>query len=74
MLPTYLSPKAQQIIDRLAAIDYEIAQICELRIRDAFSRHLIALNLPDRPVEIYRSFDAACDAAREVMFFDAAWQ
>jgi hypothetical protein len=74
MLWSDLSPKAQQIMDRLAAIDYENPKICEQGIRDAFSRHLIALNLPDRPVEIYRSFDAACDAAREVMFFDAAWQ
>ena len=70
MLLTDLLPKAQQIIDRLAAIDYENPKICEQRIRDAFSRHLIALNQRDRPVEIYRSFDAA----REVIFFDAAWQ
>jgi hypothetical protein len=63
MLPTDLLPKVQQIIDRLAAIDYENPQICEQRIREAFSRHLIALNLRDRPVEIYHSFDAAFDAA-----------
>ena len=63
MLPTDLLPKAQQIIDRLAAINYENPKICEQRIREAFSRHLIALNLRDRPVEIYRSFDAAFDAA-----------
>ncbi len=74
MLPTNLSPQAQQIIDRLVAIDYENPKICEQRIQDAFSRHLKALKLPDRPVEIYRSFDAAFDAAREVMFFDAVWQ
>ncbi|MFB2875752.1 DUF6745 domain-containing protein [Floridanema aerugineum] len=74
MLPTDLSPKAQQIIDRLSAIDYENPNIDEQRIRDAFSRLLKALNQHDRPVEIYRSFDAAFDAASEVMFFDAAWQ
>ena len=74
MLPTNLLPKAQQIIDRLAAIDYENPKIGEQRIRDAFSRHLIALNQRDRPVEIYRSFNAAFDAAGEVMFFDSTWQ
>ena len=63
MLPTDLLPKAQQIIDRLAAINYENPQICEQRIRDALSQHLTALNLPNRPVEIYRSFDAGFDAA-----------
>jgi hypothetical protein len=73
MLPTDLSPKAQQIIDRLAAIDYENPKICEQRIRDAFSRHLIALNLRDRFVEIYRSFYAALDAAWESTF-DAEWE
>jgi hypothetical protein len=67
-------PKAQQIIDRLTAINYENPKICEQRIQKAFTQHLKALNLPNRPVEIYRSFDAAFDAAWEVMFFDAAWQ
>lgn len=32
------------ICDRLSAIDYENPKICEQQIRDAFSRHLIALN------------------------------
>ncbi|MBD2043455.1 DUF6745 domain-containing protein [Microcoleus sp. FACHB-672] len=72
MLPTDLSPKAQQIINRLSAIDYENPHICEQQIRDAFSRHLIALNLHDRFVEIYRSFYAAFDAAWEDTY-DATW-
>jgi len=74
MLPTDLSPKAQQIIARLAAIDYENPKICEQRIRDAFSRHLIALNLRDRFVEIYRSFYAAFDAASEDGKYDFQWE
>ncbi|MEP0755720.1 hypothetical protein NDA03_26415 [Trichocoleus sp. Lan] len=73
MLPTDLLPKAQQIIDRLVAINYENPQICEQRIRDAFSRHLIALNQRDRFVEIYRSFYAAFDAAWEDTY-DATWK
>jgi hypothetical protein len=68
MLPTDLLPKAQQIIARLSAIDYENPKICEQRIREAFSRHLTALNLRDRPVEVYHSFYAALDAARKVVF------
>ncbi|MEG4801651.1 hypothetical protein QUB63_17345 [Microcoleus sp. ARI1-B5] len=73
MLPTDLLPKAQQIIDRLAAIDYENPKICEQRIRDAFSQHLIALNLHDRFVEIYHSLFDAFDVAWESTF-DAEWQ
>ncbi len=73
MLPTDLLPKAQQIIDRLAAIDYENPKICQQRIRDAFSRHLIALNQRDRFVEIYRSFFDAIDVAWESTF-DAEWE
>ena len=72
MLPTDLLPKAQQIIDRLAAIDYENPKICDQQIRDALSRHLIALNLHDRFVEIYHSFYDAFDEARESTF-DAEW-
>jgi hypothetical protein len=72
MLPTDLLPKAQQIIDRLSAIDYENPKICEQRIRDAFSRHLIALNQRDRFVEIYHSFFDAFDAAWESTL-DAEW-
>jgi len=74
MLSTDLLPKAQQIIDRLAAIDYENPNIGEQRIRDAFSRHLIALNQRDRFVEIYRSFDAAFDAAWEGGQYDFKWK
>jgi len=74
MLSTDLLPKAQQIIARLAAIDYENPKICEQRIRDAFSRHLIALNLRDRFVEIYRSFYAAFDAAWEDGKYDFQWE
>ncbi len=73
MLPTDLLPKAQQIIDRLAAIDYENPKICEQRIRDAFSRHLIALNQRDRFIEIYHSLFDAFDAAWEDTC-DAAWK
>ncbi len=73
MLPTDLSPKAQQIIDRLAAIDYENPQICEQQIRDAFSRHLIALNQRDRFVEIYHSFFDAIDVVSESTF-DTEWE
>lgn len=82
MLPTDLSPKAQQIIDRLSAINYENPNIDEQRIRDAFCRHLEALNLPDYPVEIYRSFDGAFDAVSKAdrnrkpqwkVNTDAAW-
>lgn len=73
MLPTDLLPKAQQIIDRLSAIDYENPNIDEQRIRNAFSRHLIALNLPDRFVEIYHSFFEAFDVACESTF-DAQWE
>jgi hypothetical protein len=73
MLPTDLLPKAQQIIERLVAIDYENPKICEQRIQDAFAQHLKALNLPNRPVEIYRSFFAAFDAAWESKF-DAGWE
>ena len=72
MLPTDLLPKAQQIIKRLAAIDYENPKICEQRIRDAFSRHLIALNLHDRFVEIYHSLFDAFDVASKSTV-DAAW-
>ena len=72
MLPTDLLPKAQQIIDRLAAIDYENPKICEQRIRDAFSQHLIALNQRDRFVEIYHSLFDAFDAAWEDTY-DAVW-
>jgi hypothetical protein len=72
MLPTELLPKAQQIIDRLSAIDYENPKICEQRIRDAFSRHLIALNLRDRFVEVYHSFFDAFDATWEDSD-DAEW-
>jgi hypothetical protein len=74
MLPTDLLPKAQQIIDRLSAIDYENPNIDEQRIRDAFSRHLIALNQRDRFVEIYRSFYAAFDAAWEDGKYDFQWE
>jgi hypothetical protein len=73
MLPTDLSPKAQQIIDRLSAIDYENPKICEQRIREAFSRHLIALNQRDRPVEVYHSLFDALDAATRESTFDAEW-
>jgi hypothetical protein len=73
MLPTDLLPKAQQIIDRLAAIDYENPKICQQRIRDAFSRHLIALNQRDRFIEIYHSLFDAFDAAWEDTY-DAAWK
>ncbi|MBD1836192.1 hypothetical protein H6F61_26785 [Cyanobacteria bacterium FACHB-472] len=72
MLPTDLLPKAQQIIDRLAAINYENPQICKQRIRDALSRHLIALNLRDRFVEIYDSLFDAFDVAWEGTL-DAEW-
>ncbi len=74
MLPTDLLPKAQQIIARLAAIDYENPKICEQRIRDAFSQHLIALNQRDRFVEIYQSFYAAFDAAWESGKYDFQWE
>lgn len=73
MLPTNLLPKAQQIIDRLAAINYENPQICKQRIRDAFCRHLIALNQRDRFVEIYHSLSDAFDVASESTF-DAEWE
>ncbi len=72
MLPTDLLPKAQQIVDRLAAIDYENPKICEQRIREAFSRHLMALNLRDRFIEIYHSLFDAFDVAWESTF-DAEW-
>jgi hypothetical protein len=72
MLPTDLLPKAQEIIDRLSAINYENPKICEQRIREAFSRHLIALNLRDHPVEVYHSFFDAFDAAWEDSD-DAEW-
>lgn len=72
MFSTDLLPKAQQIIDRLSAIDYENPKICEQRIRDAFSRHLIALNQRDRFVEIYHSLFDALDVARESTV-DAEW-
>jgi hypothetical protein len=58
MLPTDLLPKAQQIIDRLAAIDYENPKICEQRIQEVFAQHLKALNLPERFVEIYHIMSA----------------
>jgi hypothetical protein len=72
MLLTNLLPKAQQIVDRLAAIDYENPKICEQRIREAFSRHLMALNLRDRFIEIYHSLFDAFDVAWESTF-DAEW-
>ena len=72
MLPTDLLPKAQQIIDQLSAINYENPSIDERRIREAFSRHLIALNQRDRFVEIYRSLSDAFDVASESTF-DAQW-
>lgn len=72
MWQTDLSPKAQQLIDRLAAIDYENPQICGQRIQDALSQHLKALNLPERPVNIYQSVDEGCSNIG-LDAFDAGW-
>ncbi|MEP0755719.1 hypothetical protein NDA03_26410 [Trichocoleus sp. Lan] len=73
MWPTEFSPKAQQLIDRLAAIDYENPKICQQRIQDAFSQHLKALNLRDRPIKIYDQSLEDLDRYTLLDTFDAEW-
>jgi hypothetical protein len=75
-----IRPEAQAIIDRLSNIKFD-GSYDEQQIQAALKTYLVALNLPDRPVVVYRSFNqaiaaAAWDAARAAAWAearDAAW-
>lgn len=58
-----ISSTAQEIIDRIAKIDYARPNVSEERIRQAFSQHFAALEQPDRPVEICYSYQEGSTAA-----------
>jgi hypothetical protein len=67
-----IRPEAQAIIDRLSNIKFD-GSYDEQKIQIALKAHLVALNLPDRPVVVYKSFNQAIAAAAGDAAWAAAW-
>jgi hypothetical protein len=62
------TPETQIQIAQLKAIKYK-GKFDAIKIEAALKKHLQALNLPDRPVEVHLSFKSAIESAAR----DAAW-
>jgi hypothetical protein len=65
-------PASQAVIDRMGKVSYATYAPQEARIQRAFRDHLAALKQPDRPVEIFHTFQEGIEAVQDAAR-DAAW-